>query len=202
MPIHHLFFSLILISLSISLSAQPFQWPEGKKAAISLSFDDARLTNIDNGLPLFKKYGTRVTYYVNPPNMQPRLEGWKQAVKDGHEIGNHTIHHPCTGNFEWSREKALENYTLASMRRELIEANQQIYEMLGVVPRSFAYTCGQTFVGRGANTRSYVPLVDELFVSGRGWMDEAPNDPMFADAGPTLSIEIWTERILKQKSNP
>ena len=95
--------------------------------------------------------------------MEARLEGWKEIVKDGHEIGNHTLYHPCTGNFPWAREKALENYSLASMRSELISANEQIHEMLGVVPRSFAYSCGQTFVGRGANTQSYVPLIDELF---------------------------------------
>ena len=36
-----------------------FQWPEGKKMALSLTFDDARLSQIDNGIPLFDKFGTR-----------------------------------------------------------------------------------------------------------------------------------------------
>jgi len=166
-----------------------FAWPDGKKVAISLSFDDARLSNIDVGLPLFKKHGVQVTYYVVTDGMKPRMAGWKQAVKDGHEIGNHTIHHPCTGNFQWSRNKALEEYTLDMMRSELIEANQQIETLLGVTPVSFAYTCGQNYVGRGLDTRSYVPLIAELFTSGRGWLDENVNDPEYADFAQLLGME-------------
>ena len=33
-----------------------FSWPEGKKMALSLTFDDARLSQIDTGIPLLDKY--------------------------------------------------------------------------------------------------------------------------------------------------
>ncbi|HCR92034.1 MAG TPA: hypothetical protein DIW50_16625, partial [Prolixibacteraceae bacterium] len=36
-----------------------FQWPEGKKMAVSFTFDDARFSQADNGLPLFDKYGVK-----------------------------------------------------------------------------------------------------------------------------------------------
>ena len=36
-------------------------------------------------------------------------------------------------------------------------------------------------MGRGAGVTSYVPLVNELFLAGRGWLDEAANDPAFVD---------------------
>ena len=170
-------------------SSDNFKWPAGKKVALSLSFDDARLSNVDVGLPLFKKHDVQVTFYVNPPNMQSRMEGWKQAVKDGHEIGNHTMYHPCTGNFAWSRDKALEGYTLDKMRAELLTCNQQLEEMLGVTPTTFAYTCGQTYVGSGLDTKSYVPLIAELFTAGRGWLDENVNDPNFADFAQLLGME-------------
>ena len=166
-----------------------FSWPEGKKAALCLSFDDARLSNVDVGLDLFKKYGVAVTYYVVPSGVRQRLDQWKQAVRDGHEIGNHTLVHPCSENFDWARSKGLETYNLAAMRRELTAANREIQELLGVTPASFAYSCGQTYVGRGAQTQSYVPLVAELFESGRGWLDEAPNDPMFADFSQLMGVE-------------
>ena len=71
-----------------------FQWPEGKKMALSLSFDDARLSQVDNGIPLLDKYGIKATFYVSLGDMIKRLEGWKKAVKSGHEIGNHSLHHP------------------------------------------------------------------------------------------------------------
>ena len=88
-----------------------FQWPEGKKMAISLTFDDARLSQPDLGIPLLDKYGVKATFYVSPDNMMQRVEAWKKAVKNGHDIGNHSLLHPCTGNFDWSRHKALENYS-------------------------------------------------------------------------------------------
>lgn len=174
---------LIFTICSFSLSAQEadFPWPDGKKAAISLSFDDARNSHPTVGKELFRELDLKATFYVVPAAVQLHLDGWKEIVADGHEIGNHTIAHPCTGNFPWSKDKALENYTMASMRQELLECNHQIHALLGVRPVSFAYTCGNTFVGRGRNLRSYVPLVDELFESGRGWLNEPANDPAFAD---------------------
>lgn len=176
---------------SSSLFAQSsFPWPSGKRAALSLTFDDARLSHPDVGQALFKELDAQVTFYVVPSGMEDRVEGWKKIVADGHEIGNHTVFHPCTGNFPWSRDKALENYNLATMRQELLTANQEINEMLGVSPVSFAYTCGNTFVGRGVNTRSYAPLVAELFESGRGWLNEAANDPSFVDMALVQGIEM------------
>lgn len=188
-----MFWGFICLWGQLSLLAQNttplFSWPAGKKAALSLTFDDARLSNVDVGLNLFKKFGARVTYYVTPSAMTPRLTKWKQAVQDGHEIGNHTLIHPCSENFDWARSKGLETYNLASMRRELVAANDTIHSMLGITPVSFAYSCGQTYVGRGTQTRSYVPLVAELFQSGRGWLDEAPNDPLFADFAQLMGTE-------------
>jgi len=136
-----------------------FHWPEGKRVAVSLSFDDARASQIDVGLPLFEKYGVKVTFYVNPKNTQKRLDGWKSAAAKGHEIGNHSASHPCTGNFPWSRSNALENYTVAMMENELDSANRDTESLLGVKPTTFAYPCGEKFIGRGTETRSYVPLV-------------------------------------------
>jgi len=167
-----------------------FQWPEGKKMGLSLSFDDARLTQADNGIPLFDKYGVKVTFYVIPDNMIKRLEVWKKAVKNGYEIGNHSILHPCSGNFIWARQEALEDYTLPRMNAELDSANKIIKDMLGVVPVSFGYPCGQKFIGRGTMTKSYVPLVSAMFESGRGWRDEGPNDPAYCDMAQLTGMEL------------
>src|SRR5215470_15064045 len=163
-----------------------FHWPDGKKAAVSLTFDDARPSQVDTGLSLFKKKGVKVTFFVQPSRVQERLEGWKQVVADGHEIGNHSLTHPCTGNYAFSRENALEDYDLARMAQQLDDANQEIQKQLGVIARTFAYPCGQKFVGRGKGVKSYVPLVAERFVAGRGYLDEAANDPLFCDLAQAL----------------
>jgi peptidoglycan/xylan/chitin deacetylase (PgdA/CDA1 family) len=167
-----------------------FPWPEGKKMALSFTFDDARLSQIDSGIPLLDKYGVKATFYISPESMMKRLEKWKMAVLKGHEIGNHSLYHPCSGNFTWSRNKALEEYTLQKMMTELDSASRLISEMLGVHPVSFAYPCGQTFVGRGINVQSYVPLISFMFESGRGWLNEAPNDPGYCDLSQLNAIEL------------
>src|SRR6266702_2495511 len=133
-----------------------FHWPEGKRAAVSLSFDDARLSQVDTGLALFRKLGLKTTFFLEASNVDKRLAGWKQAVADGHEIGNHTVTHPCSGNYAFSLKNALEGYSLQMMGAQLDGANEQIHEMLGVTPKTFAYPCGQKFVGRGLDVRSYV----------------------------------------------
>jgi peptidoglycan-N-acetylglucosamine deacetylase len=171
-------------------TATPFRWPDGARAAVSLSFDDARARQVDVGLPVLDRHGVKATFFLVPSNADERREGWKRAVASGHEIGNHSLDHPCTGNFAWSREKALEDFTLERMREQLAGANERLRAMLGVTPHTFAYPCGQTFVGRGTNTRSYVPLVAEMFLAGRGWLGEAPNDPTRVDLAQVLGREM------------
>jgi beta-glucosidase len=168
--------------------SESFRWPEGKRAAVSLSFDDARPSQVDAGIPLFDRYGVKATFYVSPSRMRERANAWKKASEAGHEIANHSLTHPCTGNFPFSRERALEDYTLERMHREMTDANAEIRNLTGVAPSTFAYPCGQKFVGRGANLKSYVPLVAELFLAGRGWLDEGPNDPLVCDLAQLLGM--------------
>jgi len=73
---------------------QLFPWPDGKKMALSLTFDDARLSQIDTGIPLLDKYGVKATFYISPGSMLQRTDGWKKAVNNGHDIGNHSVYHP------------------------------------------------------------------------------------------------------------
>ncbi len=162
-------------------TAEPFHWPNGKRAAVSLSFDDARTSQVDVGLTLLDQHHVKVTFFLQSENIGKRLDGWKKAVADGHEIGNHTITHPCTGNYAFSRHNALEDYSLGTMAAQLDDANAEIERLLGVKPRTFAYPCGLKFVGRGLDVRSYVPLVAERFLVGRGYLDESANDPAFCD---------------------
>lgn len=201
--ISSIFISLIILScINISLvsgqsydksseeHASSFKWPEGKKMALSLTFDDARLSQIDKGIPLLDKYGVKATFYVSPNNMVKRLDGWRVAVQSGHDIGNHSVVHPCSGNFPWARSKALEDYSIKSMMSELDSANTIIKQLLGIVPASFAYPCGQKFIGRGVNTKSYIPIIASMFESGRGWLDEAANDPSYCDMAQLTGMEL------------
>src|ERR1700677_4872734 len=74
-----------------SQTGNSFHWPEGHKAAVSLSFDDARASQVDTGLPLFKRLGVKVTFYLVPHGVQDRLEGCNHTLNAAYEIANHTL---------------------------------------------------------------------------------------------------------------
>lgn len=183
-----------------SNSTKSFQWPAGKRAAVSLSFDDGRLSQVDTGLALLRKHDVKVTFFLIGSQIEERLEGWRQAVAGGHEIGNHSMTHPCTGSYEFSRRNALEDYTRQAIDKQLDDANAEITRLLGAKPRTFAYPCGQKFFGRGGKTKSYVPAVAKRFLVGRGYLDEAANDPAFTDLAQALGTpfdDMGFEQMVK-----
>jgi len=170
--------------------AEEFKWPEGIRAALTLTFDDARPSQLDSGIPILNEYDTKGTFYVSFSNMDQRLDEWRQALAGGHEIGNHTVNHPCSGNFSFAHSRALENYTLHQMEEELTGANQHIEETLGVTPKTFAYPCGQKFIGRGESVQSYVPLIAEHFLLGRGFKNECHQDPIHGDLAQAMGVDF------------
>ena len=174
------------------LDPSGFSWPSGASAALSLTFDDGRSSQVTHAVPLLDSFNVKATFYAQPENLLEELELWQQAIASGHEIGNHTIGHPCTGNFAWVRYDGvvLESYDLERMRAELLQANDELEELLGVRPVSFAYPCGQTYVGRGRDTRSYVPMVAELFQTGRRWLDETSNAPDHFDTAQVMAMRM------------
>ena len=157
-----------------------FSWPEGKRVALSLTFDDGRSSQVEYGIPILEAAGVKATFYVTPANCVRHLPAWRETARN-HEIGNHTVNHPCSVNFGFARHNALEEYTLERMEAELTDANTRIQDDLGVTPATFAYPCGQTFVGRGEGARSYVPLVAKHFLAGRGFWEPYHNAPGYCD---------------------
>ncbi|MBI4027365.1 MAG: polysaccharide deacetylase family protein [Verrucomicrobia bacterium] len=172
-----------------STDTQTFSWPSGKRAAVSLTFDDARLSMTDRAIPILDAHGVKATFYVTTYKVEERLDGWRRAVANGHEIGNHTQTHPCSGNFRGCRSNPLEEYTLERIESDIAQANESIKRMLDVQTQTFAYPCGQKFVGRGEMTQSYVPIVSKNFIAGRGFRDEAPNDPSYCDLAQIYGVD-------------
>lgn len=183
--------------------AEKFAWPDNKKVAVSISFDDARKTQPTTAIPVLNAHDIKGTFYVLPLGVGEAQSAWAEAVAAGHEIGNHTVSHPCTANFNFSSSNALEDYTLERMEGELLRANDQIEALLGVRPKTFAYPCGQNFVGRGTELKSYIPLVAKHFIAGRGYPNELHNRPevcdlarahgLAFDAMPFQEMKKWIE---------
>ena len=177
-----------------------FAWPDGKRIALSISFDDARFSQLDCGLPILDEHGVKATFYISLNAFNQRLHEWRAALANGHEIGNHTVNHPCGANYGWADGNALEYYTLERMDGELTEANAEIEKPIGVKPRTFAYPCGQKYVGRGAALQSYVPLAAKHFLAARGFGDERPNDALRCDLAQLCGMDADTDSFDLLKS--
>src|SRR5207247_4728202 len=68
-------------------------WPwNDRPGAVSLIFDDARPVQLDVAVPELNKRHLRGTFFVIVSKLT-RLDEWRQAQADGHEIGNHTVAH-------------------------------------------------------------------------------------------------------------
>jgi len=178
-------------STRMNQSPPPFAWPDGRRAAVSLSWDDARVSQVDIGIPVLNEFDVRGSFYVMPNLVEQRLEQWRSAVTRGHEIGNHTINHPSGGNFIWQRpEYMLETYTLERIEQEIEDASQRLEKLLGKRPTTFAYCAGQTFVGRGREVKSFVPIIARRFLIGRTYFLPTYNIPSRCDRAQINGVGI------------
>jgi sialate O-acetylesterase len=96
------------------------------------------------------------------------LEDWRAAGKNGHELANHALFHPCTGGVpgrEWVKpDYDLSTYTMQRLLDELRMTNTLLESLNGKQPRTFAYPCGDTKVAG----QSYIENIKEDFVAARG----------------------------------
>jgi peptidoglycan/xylan/chitin deacetylase (PgdA/CDA1 family) len=166
-------------------------WPNGFAGAVSLSFDDGLESQLDNALPPLDDADLKGTFYVNPghrPQWEAQLPRWQAASQNGHEIGNHTARHPCSCNFGFHTSFCLEKLSLDDMAATIDAAEADLNRLFPEAgnQRSFCYPCYQSYVGAGAQRQSYVPLVAERFMVGRGG-GERPNNPALIDLAYTWS---------------
>ena len=141
-----------------SLLAQQNRPWRNKKAAIVLTYDDAINQHLDNALPVLDSLGLKATFYITAYSnaFRNRLDQWKKVASNGHELGNHTLYHPCIGGAgrEWvSPEYDLKNYTVKRIVDEIRMTNSVLQTVDGKTRRTFAYTCADTKAGDSVFTR-------------------------------------------------
>jgi peptidoglycan-N-acetylglucosamine deacetylase len=163
-------FGLLLISYIFiaSSSAQDIQPWNGKKCAVVLTYDDAIDQHLDNAIPVLDSLGLKATFYLTAfsASMQTRLNDWKKLAVNGHELGNHTLYHPCIGGKgrEWVRpEYDMNNYTVQRMVDETRMTNLFLQALDGKTKRTFAFTCGDMKIGDS----SFINAMKNDFVAAR-----------------------------------
>jgi peptidoglycan-N-acetylglucosamine deacetylase len=157
-------------------------WPQGCLGAVSLTFDDGSQSQLEIALPILQTYGLLGTFFVNPfgDRWRKELAPWREIALAGHEVGNHTVTHPCPRNHR-GRPGGLEDLTLEQIEADVLEGEERLRELIpGQPTRSFCYPCYVSDVGEGLNRQSYVPIIARHYSAARG-LGEVPNDPALAD---------------------
>src|SRR5688572_13336353 len=76
--------------------AQPGNsWPDGRRAAIVLTYDDALVSQLDHAVPALDAAGLKGTFYLMGRSSGLIVDRWRAVAASGHELGNHSINHPC-----------------------------------------------------------------------------------------------------------
>jgi peptidoglycan/xylan/chitin deacetylase (PgdA/CDA1 family) len=152
MNLKHILFALFSIIISVESSAQNSRNWNGKQAAVVITYDDAIDEHLDNAIPVLDSLKLKASFYVTAfaTSTTKRLSEWKAIAKTGHELGNHTLYHPCIGGVgrEWVKpDYDLVNYTVQRMVDEVRMTNTFLQSLDGKTKRTFAFTCGDTKAG-------------------------------------------------------
>lgn len=169
MKLHSRVFTLGLWFYTIQVYAfenENFVWPNNAKAAVSLSYDDALNSQLDNAIPALNKLKLNGSFYLtlDSPVVDNRLDEWENAAKQGHELGNHSIHHACRSslpNREWvSSDNDLDKKSFNEVIQEIKLANTFLKAIDGETNRTFTVPCADQIV----ENRNYVQPLHHDFV--------------------------------------
>lgn len=150
-----LFVLLFLGLLTLSCNGQGISDKgPGGRAIIVLTYDDAIESQLYVAIPQLDSVGLKGTFFLNSIKGQTdsftesKVFGWKRASQNGHELGNHTMFHPCSEKYGWPKEIAIESYTMDKLLKE-IQLTTQFLNILEDknIERVFAFPCNNTVVG-------------------------------------------------------
>lgn len=159
---------LLFTPLSSAQNNQPHPW-NGKTAAISLTYDDTLNVHLDKVVPALETHGFLGTFYITGSftALGERMDEWRTIGVHGHELGNHTLFHPCDGkrpNREWvSASQDLSTWSVSRYLGNIQVNNTLLQSLDNKQKRTFAYPCGDKVVGED----SYVEEIKDSFVGAR-----------------------------------
>jgi peptidoglycan/xylan/chitin deacetylase (PgdA/CDA1 family) len=123
-------------------------WPDGKVAAIVLTYDDALQSQLDIALPQLDAARFKGTFFLDGDITPEDMRRWRMAAISGHELGNHSLFHPCPRAMLPDRKNYLtDNYDVARMLEEIAAMNNVLFGIDGRGSRTYSVPCSQTLVG-------------------------------------------------------
>lgn len=169
---------------STASAGDGFAWPEGRKAAVSLAYDDALDSQLDNAIPALDRHGLKGSFYLilSAETVRRRMADWRAVAANGHELGNHSLFHQCSGKGpgrEWvAPQRDLDSTTVAQMRDQVELANTMLQALDGRSERTYTAPCGDLMAMDGAYIGSVAPLFTGIkLIGGAVVEDMATLDP-------------------------
>ncbi len=162
-----LLIALTLASPATNLADGRFAWPRGIHAAVSLSYDDAIDSQLDNAIPALDKAGIKATFYLTLSSdaLRRRMPEWRAAAAHGHELGNHTLFHQCSravAGHEWvTVDNDIDHTTVGQLVAQIRVGNTMLHAIDGRDRRTFTLPCGD-FLAAG---QPYLPEITKDFVA-------------------------------------
>ena len=162
-----LLFAVFSVPGAFAQQGRVFAWPEGKKAAVSLAYDDALDSHLDHAIPALDRHGLKGSFYLQLSRdpVRDRLPEWRAAAANGHELGNHTLFHQCSGALpgrEWVEpQRDLDKTPIAQMKEQVLLANVMLNAIDGRTERTMTVPCGDVVAQDG----NYVEPLQPAFVA-------------------------------------
>src|ERR1700761_4573904 len=141
-----------------------------KSCAVVLTYDDAIDVDIDNVLPALDSLDFKGTFYIigSSSVVANRMAAWRKAAAEGHELGNHSLFHPCDGSQPgrtWvSADNDLSKYSVKRAVAEIRQTNVLLNAIDGKTRRTFAYPCGDMTI----HDTVFYNWLQKDFVAARG----------------------------------
>jgi peptidoglycan/xylan/chitin deacetylase (PgdA/CDA1 family) len=150
-----------VLLLALALCQPAMAWPGGARIAVSLAYDDALDSQLDHALPALDRHRLRATFYLQMSNAAGRLPAWRAAARRGHELGNHTLFHQCSGSAPgrpWVQaHRDLDTMSAQQMRDQVLLANAMLAAIDGQSGRTFAAPCG--------DAHPYLETIEQEFIA-------------------------------------
>ncbi|SES64197.1 polysaccharide deacetylase family protein [Thalassotalea agarivorans] len=155
-----------------------FKWPNNAKIAVSLGYDDSLASHLDTAVKDLNDFKLKGTFYLtlSHPSIANRIDEWRDVAKQGHELANHSLFHPCSATpkgREWvSEANNLDTKTIAAMAQEIQLANHYLHAIDGNNQRTFTAPCGDQFTKNG----NYLPAIANLFEGMKTHIGPSPKN--------------------------
>jgi peptidoglycan/xylan/chitin deacetylase (PgdA/CDA1 family) len=146
---------------------QKMKWPGHKRSVIVLTYDDALQTQLDSAVPQLRAAHFKATFFLTGDIEGHNIDRWRALSKQGFELGNHTVYHPCVSTDD--NPVPSDNYTISGIINEITIMNRFLYAVDGKTTRTFAYPCTETTVGNGkdyVDSLRYYGLVKYARIGG------------------------------------